>query len=775
MGGRRMVSRYCTALLGAASIFAFGDLRPVMAQPAQAEASSGAGLEEIVVTARRREEKAQTVPIAITTFTPEALQQQNIRTATDINKDVTSIQLCCNRGALSFAWIRGVIGVLGYFDQLPVSLAGSASYFDLANIQVLKGPQGTLFGLSTNGGAILFESKRPVNDFEGYVSAEVGNYGHTNLQGVINVPVIEDKLLVRVGVQKVDTDGYVHDFSQNKDLYDEHYWVGRVSATMRPTDDFQNDIVVNYYSSHNNGTAFVWTLVNPTGLAAAIFKNAPFVGLNGQTQTGFINAFNQQLSLGKYGILGTDATGGTNSRVQQWNIVDTASWDITDNLTIKNIAGYQEIVQSGWTDTDGTPFPILDGKTQLANGTILPHQQPTPNVQYTEELQLLGKAFDRLTYTIGTFNQFAAPWSFASGTVNGRSPSHPGYSSTLGGVNGSLAYGTARSNAVYAQGTFDLSDFVEGLSFTGGYRYSWDKRHFRQDSYNSSQVLTKSVGVTGLFHAPTYTLSLDYQFTPTTMFYITDSKGYSSGGFNPNAPVGFQTFQPESLDNVEIGVKSDWSFMGVKARTNLSAFYGFYDNVQTNVTTAVPNPNGGPPLLQVLTQNSASAHIQGIEAQVTIIPVDSVELMVNAAYDYNKYDEFKGLSSAGKPIDLSNTPFNENPRWMFNIHGTYHLPVDPAYGNVSVSAVWSYQTSQINTSALPVLPVYITPGFDNLDLALDWHDIWGKPGVDFQVYGTNVLGNVMTNGPFGVYTALGIFGIAPKAPPMWGASLRYSF
>ncbi len=774
-----MNTRNFAAFAASVSFIALMSPASVMAQSSDQPAADtgGAALEEVVVTARRREEKAQTVPITITSFSQQGLENQNIRTANELNKDVPSIVLCCNRSAISFAWIRGVPGVLGYFNQIPtvtsnsIGLNGSAFYYDMSSVQILKGPQGTLFGLSTNGGAILFESRKPTNDYEGYVQIGAGNLGHFEVEGAINIPVVPDKLLIRTGGQFEMTDGYLHNVLMNRDYYSELYGVGRLSATIRPSDDFQNDFVINYYQSHSTGTAFVWTAVNPAGLALTIFRNAPFVGLNGQVQTGFINAFNQQLTLGKYGTLGTDVNGKTFANNRQLNIVNTTSYDLNDDLTIKNIAGYQEVHTYGHTDTDGTPFPILDGKTTLPNGTALPITEDTPDVNYTEELQLLGKLFNRLSFTVGTFNEWTAL----------RSPSYPGYSSTLGGVNGILTYRSSRTNGLYAQGTYDLSDYVEGLSFTGGYRYSWDKREFRQDSYvGTTQKIGSSRGLVGNFHpaAPgSYTLSLDYQFTPTTMFYVTDSKGFSTGGFNNNAPAGFQEFQPETLDNVEVGVKSDWALGNVKARTNLSAYYGFYTNIQTQVTSRVPNPSNpnGPPVLQVLTENSATAHIEGLEGEFTLIPVSAVELTAKAAYNIAKYDQYTSLTSSGAIQDLSGTPFVSDPKWSLDLHGTFHLPIDPQYGELSYTAVWSYQSSAINTSALPVLPIYRTPGFDQLDMSLEWQNIWGYQGVTGTLWGTNVLGNVYTIGPFGVYTALGIFGIAPKAPPEFGFRLRYDF
>ena len=298
---------------------------------------------------------------------------------------------------------------------------------------------------------------------------------------------------------------------------------------------------------------------------------------------------------------------------------------------MKNIAGYQEFTQEGRTDTDGTPFAFLDGFTTVsaaarttnlgaANqlspfaGQVLPVTQKTPNVSYVEELQLQGKLFnDRLSFTVGTFNQYGAL----------RSPNRPGFTASAGSVSGSagVVYYSNRSDSVYAQGTYDLGDFVEGLSFTGGYRYSWDKKEFRQDGYSpanpnpadfTKHALTGSFGAVGHWHAPTYLLNLSYQFTPSTMFYVSDSKGYTTGGFNINGPVGLQSYAPELLDNVEIGVKSSWEIMGIKALTNLSAFHGTYNNVQTQLP--VLTPSGA---FQVLTANAATAHIDGLETNST--------------------------------------------------------------------------------------------------------------------------------------------------------------
>jgi iron complex outermembrane receptor protein len=794
-----MNHRYLAALAATASTLAIAYTQPVSAQTAaQASASTGIGLEEVIVTARRKEEKAQTVPITITSFSQAALEKQEIHAATDLNKVVPAIQICCNRGAASFVWIRGIPGVIGYFNAIPTvsgaanpsGLNGNATYFDLGNLTVLKGPQGTLFGLSTNGGALLFESKKPTNNYEGYFQVGGGSYGHTEVEGVLNVPIVDDKLLLRVGGQYQHTDGFVHDVRNNRDFYDETYGVGRVSLTARPTDDIQNDLVVNYFRSHDHGTTFVWTALRPGSLAFTLFGNAPFVNGQGVTQTGVVNAFNQQLALGKYAIIGSDASGSSYANRSQLNVTNTTSWDINDNLTLKNIAGYQEFTQVSRTDTDGTPFAFLDGFTTVSAaarttnlgagnqlspfaGQILPVTQKTPNVSYVEELQLQGKLFnDRLSFVIGTFNQYGAL----------RSPSIPGFTASAGSVSGSagIVYYSNRSDSVYAQGTYDLSDFVQGLSFTGGYRYSWDKKEFRQDSYSpanpkpndfTQHALTASVGLVGHWHAPTYLLNLSYQFTPTTMFYVADSKGYTTGGFNINgASPGLQMYQPELLDNVEIGVKSDWNIMGIKARTNLAAYHGTYDNVQTQLPVLVPGTSN----FQVITSNAATAHIDGLETEIEVVPVESLRLGAQIAYGHDVYDTYIVQTAAGT-LNNNNTPFTSNPLWSGTVRLGYQLPIDESWGEMTFNAALSYQTHQSTTPTLPRLATYDTPGFENLDMNMEWKHVMGYQAVSATAYGTNITGNVRTNGPFQVYSALGVFGIAPKAPPMYGFRVRYEF
>ena len=287
----------------------------------------------------------------------------------------------------------------------------------------------------------------------------------------------------------------------------------------------------------------------------------------------------------------------------------------------------------------------------------------------------------------------------------------------------------------------------------------------------TKHLQTASVGLVGHWHAPTYNLVLTYQYSPTTMFYVSDSKGYTTGGFNINgASPGLQMYQPELLDNVEIGVKSDWELMGIKARTNLAAYHGTYDNVQTQLPVIIP----GTSTFQVVTSNAATAHIDGLETEITVVPVDSVQLGAQIAYGHDVYDTYVVQTAAGT-FNNSNTPFTSNPLWSGTLRLGYRLPIDDSWGEMTFNAALSYQTHQSTTPTLPRLPTYDTPGFENLDMNMEWKHVLGHENISATAYGTNITGNVRTNGPFQVYSALGVFGIAPKAPPMYGVRVRYDF
>jgi iron complex outermembrane receptor protein len=730
----------------------------------QVAPSAQTSLQEIVVTARRREERAQTVPIALNTFNQQTLIEQAITNPYDLANQVPGLTQCCSShfdnqdGDL----MRGVRGIQTYIKGVPIpySTGGNSTYYDIASIQVLKGPQGTLFGGSTDAGSILYEPTKPGNVYGGYVLAGFGDYNHKEFEGAVDVPIIADKLLVRAGAEIYDTDGFIFDPAQNKYLSDSHYWNARATIVMRPWDNFENEFFVNYFDSHNNSDQYVLKYYNPHGLIETIFPE-------------FLQDAEKQVKLGYYRIVNSPLFGDTYANDSQWVMVNTTTWDLDENLTLKNIAGYVETRLAN--DYHSTPdLAFLDTIVKLPNGGIVPSGAigggGGPHVQYSDELQFLGKAFnDRLTFVLGTFNSWY-------GT---RSPLTPMYSATFQFVQGSADGQTERTNAVYGQGTYDLSDLVPGLSFTGGYRYTWDKQYHSTHAYNyyADGAFEGTQSFLGHFHGPSYTLGLQYQLSPQTMFYLTDSKGFQTGGFTtsaPGLPADLATYQPESLNNVELGVKSDFEVEGVKARVNFSGFYGFYNNIQAGVTQSYISTISNTPMINTVIENAADAHISGFDGEFTVVPTDGLSVYLAFEYLADAFDRFVSPVQG----DLSSAGFFLTPKWKYVVRGDWRIPVLPADGSLGALDFipsWTWQSGVVDSEELSPPAGDRTGEYGTLNLSLTWHDIMGTQGLDLTGYGTNVLGNPVSIGGLPIYVPLGFTSVLVPPPAMFGFTMKYHF
>jgi outer membrane protein OmpA-like peptidoglycan-associated protein len=268
------------------------------------------------------------------------------------------------------------------------------------------------------------------------------------------------------------------------------------------------------------------------------------------------------------------------------------------------------------------------------------------------------------------------------------------------------------------------------------------------------------------------------------MFYITNSRGYKTGGFN-NTPTqiftGFALYGPEHLNNFEGGVKSDFDFEAlgasdVKARVNFSGYYGVYQSIAVQTTGAYaiqgsPVPQLGTPILNV-----GDGDIYGYEGEITVLPIPSVELNANFAYTRGRFDGFKGPNAAGTgQVLIPGVNFELTPLWKFNVHGTYHLPIDPAYGDVALTAAYSWTDRQILTDAPSLVSQDFLPQYDNLDMTLEWKSIMGSEGIDGRLFVTNLLENKIAPGALAAWEAVGIIGYQPAQPRMYGVSLRYAF
>ena len=830
--------RFTSVLAGGASLLALAHTQPALAQQGaqsdQPSASAG-GLEEIVVTARRKEEKAQSVPIAITNVSTATMEEQRILNPSELTKEFTGFSTLTtgNRsvggiqsgGAIGnfYQWIRGIQGVIPYWADAP-TVASAGSMFDISSIQLLKGPQGTLFGQATNGGAIVYQPHLPTNNFEGFVEAEVGDYGHTKLGGIVNVPIIDDKVLVRFGGRKNNGDGFVYDIAHKVWTGNENNIDGRLAVTIRPMDDVQNDFIGNAFS-YNEIPALNQPLAVFTGGVPGVqnlntlrpyaaCNNVPFAQANACVAT--------YSNLGWYAVPG-DAKFPVAGKISGWiyTLVNTTRWDFNDSITFKNIASYTEY-QVGQAFT---PQPFEVNLAPSAFGQDL-HAWPNgPGVQGTEEFQILGKALnDKLSFSAGAFLLFSqgtsAPHQIniqcarvSNGTTN---PLGVLAGGTATSCSGSTSYTNDRSEAVYTQGTYDLGDYLEGLSFTAGIRYTWDKAYSSNYTYSGipQSASGKPQTITGVLagwgsgedsHATSYNMSLDWQIDPTTMLYITNSKGFSKGGLTPvaNLPVQIRAYSPESLNNIEAGIKADWSLpLDMKARTNVGFFYGLYDNVQANKNVSFPDVFGNP-AVTVITANVASGHVDGIDFDLTLIPTDDIQISGGGVWVEHKYDDYPfcatyiGTSSVCAPgalYDLTKSVFVIAPKWTWHFRVGYTLPLDESLGRVTIAAnvshVGPYYSSvgpnppANNPTAAQLAASYGWPtptrgDYDVptnfLDMSVTWSNFLGRVGLDGHACVNN-----LTNAHVGLGQVVNqdqnSFKSTPVAQPRtYGVGLKYAF
>jgi len=307
-------------------------------------------LEEVIVTAQRREENSQVVSVAVTAMSGEKLREMNISSAADLTGKVPSLFITsgANQRNVEVVVIRGQgqaylspVGVVNYFAEVPLIQGGITAiqgapgmFFDLESLQVLRGPQGTLFGKNTTGGAVLLGPKEPTNEFDGYLQAQGGSYNDHEYEGALNLPVVDDKLMTRLSVKTVDRDGDTKDVGPTaysgsftainklcsppppgalsgtsgvagciasngfagRDYDDVHYRHYRLGVLFRPNDSFENYLVAYYGTSHDNGTGFVFDNFraankgNPFDFSVATIAGAYTWNLNNpNAQIGFTN------------------------------------------------------------------------------------------------------------------------------------------------------------------------------------------------------------------------------------------------------------------------------------------------------------------------------------------------------------------------------------------------------------------------------------------------------------------------------------------------------
>jgi iron complex outermembrane receptor protein len=698
--------------------FALAAVTPAAAETAAAAATETAepaaptGLAEVIVTAQKVAQRLQDVPVAVTAYSAEDLKRQRVVSLSDlagITPGLTIMNSAPNGISAAFFSMRGQfqqsalvtvdpsIGV--YVDGLYWARAYgiNGDMLDMSSAQVLRGPQGTLFGRNTTGGAIVLTSNNPdLNNFSGNVTAGYGRFNYRMGSAVVNAPIVQDKLAVRAAFQIRADDGYVTDTNFNGYKYGNiDQYSGRIKILGKLTDTLSVLASADFYNDNYAPDNGQFRFIKSTG-AGNLEAGAEILGGAGACFANVPHCF----ATGAAAFASTLAAANSTPDVVQYNLVpytrtntQTFGLTITDQTPIgeaKLITGYRRVKEANQGDYDGSP-------TQIANFSTFESLK-----QWSIEGQLTGRTLhNRFSYATGVFyfqesgrdmTLFAPLPNLAPGLVV-----YDGYA-----VNKSIG--------IYGQGTYEITD---KLSLTGGLRWSKDDKSVtiangHADGTVAGEVpgsFTCLVAAGCPLYRPSsadgisYTAGLDYKFTPDLMVYGKVASAFRSGGVNlreTTAVPGVNSlpFKPERATSFEGGVKSE--FLDRRVRFNLSGYYMIVDDIQREFIVADPLH---PAINTTIEGNAKQADFSGGEVELTArvidTGVDSVTLNANAAYVHPQYNDYHDLQTN---FDRSRESFAFVPAWQFSVTGEYSHRFDFGTGSLFASYAWDsgYETSNFN-------------------------------------------------------------------------------
>lgn len=793
---------------------------------AQAEREALA-LEEVIVSAQRREESAQSVAVSVSVFSEQQLANANVANAADLAVYTPSLSANTMFGPDNAAFnIRGfskelrtaatvgvyfaeVVAPRGQIFQTSGDGAGPGLMFDLQNVQVLKGPQGTLFGRNTTGGAVLLMPRKPGEEFEGHLEFSAGNYQMLQQQAIFNLPV-SDSLKVRVGLDRKTRDGHLNNLTNigGDKFGDANYIAGRISALFGISDALENYTVLNYADSDTNGYTSKLFACNSSPV------ESPFNLIRPGACEGQL-ARQEAAGDDFYDIISTAPGAGIENK--DLRLINQLTWRATDNLTVKNILSYmhletinsQDLFGTQFTETQadllgtGLPLGLADPNREFLLGYTLPSPDypVTSQEAWVAELQLQGLSLGGfLQWQVGLYYENSRPDGLSGSlqpstlscelkTIITGDPSQFNCFDAAGGVIGGIsdiAVKTEYTNqAVYGQATYDLS---ERVSLTGGLRYTDDKTEGFAIKERTRFLLNISQGTTVTEQsavqesaAPTGLIELKYRPFEDVMTYAKYVRGYRQGGVNLATDTGIDTHDEEIVDNFELGLKSEfvWPIAG---RFNIAVFDNDLKDMQLQSGFVSPTSGSTTAIF-----NAGRARIQGVEFDGTLQLFE--RLIANFSYSYLDSElldqdlaanqqrveaaagPIGGLTFTPIAVEGDELPYTPVRSYTFALN--YLVPVPEEWGRISIGGVHAY-TGKQRATASEFSPFSVIDDFSVLNLHLNWSDVFQQP-LDVSLFATNVLDEEYVTFIAGTYNATGVESRMAGQPRMYGARVKYHF
>ncbi len=746
------------------------------------------GNEEIVVTARKREESLQAVPVAVTVFSEKTMEAQSMRDLNDVADFTPNLDISMSNGLTgapseTTVYIRGIgqidtamftdPGVGIYVDgvYLARSQGSMLDLLDLERVEVLRGPQGTLFGKNTTGGAINFISKRPREELTSTLELTTGEYSRQDLKATVNAPLAED-LFASVAVALRDRDGFAESLETGERFNDDHRNSARAALRWLASDHVVVDFTADYLRERE--MALDLPLIGVANTPLLEFYNTI-------TGDAGLPTLSEEFVTGD--LYRSYSTGPHLADGDVWGSSLVVDW-FRDGLTLKSISAYRNIDFKHAVDADGTPLSFLQRSK---------HQKQD---QFTQEFQLSGHAFgDRLIWLLGglyltesgTDDDWAIVWGdiFAAlEAAPGPIYAPPGVPSSwcnpgppppgvpcLGGAGNpfnlmfyegdgdhTLMDLETSSYAAFGEGTFKLT---EKWSLTAGLRYTYEEKRFdffRRYAHGApDQVLANEDS----WDAFSPRFSLAYQAKDNLLLYTSAARGFKSGGFNgrPQQRNALDSYAPEFLWAYEVGFKADWA--ANRYRLNGAIFYNDYTDIQFSASLVDEDGRA-----VFVLQNAGKAKAWGGELEMVARPGRHWLWTASLGYIDNEYTELDDVEPNGVTLD---SKFPKTPKWTFVFSPQYTLTVGDS-GKIILRADYSYRSKIYND--ISNSPLVTQEAYDLLHARLSFVPVSERWEV--ALFGTNLTDEeYLEHGIFiaSLGPALGVAG----RPREWGLSTKFRF
>lgn len=754
-----MTRKSTVFLLGATALgltmsASMASAQTVPAQPATptAAASDAQGdISDIIVTATRVETSLQKTPVAITALSGAQLQQKNIVSLVDVGNYVPSLSIGgrggqgTNQGNVT---LRGIgvnapdsspsVGL--YIDEVyyPSVTGNLLGLFDVARVEVLRGPQGTLFGRNTIAGAIQFISTKPeVGKFSGYAEGGGGNLGTYRFTGAVNIP-LGNTLALRVAAQVNNQGGYVHDILNDIYRGEDHTTQERVQLRWTPFDGLTIDLKGEHVIESNNGRPVVNGAFD--GSAATIYQIATGTPPFNTVPPGIPAPFRETRPVlasyvtpfGSYENAGFNQPDYLRMRYDSGNAV--IGYDVSDNVHFKSITAYSFTRARAQTDFDQIPLNIIRTDRGTQRDYLL-----------TQEAKLSGTSIGgRLRWSTGVFYYDGSTKTTDFASIIANLP--PSYNAETKIENKSIA--------VYGQATFDIA---AGFSATGGLRYSHETI---KAVYTNGLLPTNQVS----YNDTSPYIGLNWQANADLLIYAKASKGFRAGGFHadPGFTGGSLAYGPETAWTYEAGARL--SLFNHRLRFNPTVYFTDWSNIQFTYIALRPGPIAS-------TQNAGDAKQNGVELETQFSATKHFDLTGSFSYLNAYYTRLAAPTPGSIPIVLSlSDELPRSPAFKFAIGGRYRIDLQNG-GRVLVSAdyAWTqHQRSQTDRGQAVTMPTYgllsarvqYTPAGDRFTFALYGSNLTDK---FYLIDGVNFAGNSGTKP------------LTPGRPREFGGSVKVAF